>query len=100
MNEHIAAVLPADPRPAEALAPLVAEPLATAAMPVRSTAEIQAIDRAFVADKEHNDAIAGLMGLYLSAPWLADLLADHFRTPPDEDEDTRRPRLDSDPHEH
>jgi hypothetical protein len=102
MSEHVPAILPVDYRPIEVIAPLVAQaPPATSAMPAHSAEEIRAVDRAFVTDKEQNDAIAGLVGLYLSAPWLADLIADHFRTPPDEDEDARRPRLDGpEPHEH
>jgi hypothetical protein len=68
-------------------------------MPAHSPEEILAVDQAFVADKEKTDAIAGFMGLWLSAPWLADLIADHFRTPQAEDDEHRRKIAGSDPHE-
>lgn len=101
MNEHVPAVLPADPRPAEVLRPLVVEAPASHLMPAHTTEEIRAVDQAFVADKEQNDAVAGLIGLWLSAPWLVDVIADHFRTPPDEEEDDRQRTFDGpDPHGH
>jgi hypothetical protein len=101
MHDQVRAVLPVDARPPEALAPLIAEvPPATSAMPAHSAEEIHALDRAFVADKEQNDAIAGLMGLWLSAPWLVDVIADHFRTPADEEEQERRPSIGGPPHDH
>jgi hypothetical protein len=100
MNEHVPAVLPADPRPPEVLPPLVVEAPASQALPTHTTEEIRALDQAFVANKEQNDAVAGLIGLWLSAPWLADLIADHFRTPPDEEETCRRTGDGLDPHRH
>jgi len=100
MNEHVPAVLPSDPRPPEVLAPLAVEAPATSLMPCHSPEEIRAVDRAFVADTEKADAVAGFIGLWLSAPWLADLMADHFRTPPEEEENPERKLDGPEPHDH
>jgi hypothetical protein len=101
MNEHIPALLPPEPKPPEVLAPHVAEAPPSSLMPSHSTEEIRAVDQAFASNREHADAVAGFVGLWLSAPWLADLLADHFRTPPVEDPDDPHRKLDGpEPHEH
>ncbi len=91
MDQHDPAALFAQPHQAEEPAPLIADPAASHGLPEHTVEQIRAVDRAFVAG-EDQDAIAGLMGLWLSAPWLVDVLADHFRTPPDEEEDVPGPQ--------
>jgi hypothetical protein len=100
MNEHFPAALPAVPRPPELQVPLIAEAPPRQEIPVRTAEEIQAVDLAFVADREQHDAAAGLIGLWLSAPWVTEVIADHFRTPPEEDENHRRLGNCPNPHEH
>lgn len=102
MNEHVPALLPAEAQPAEVRAPLLAEESPPSSLPpAHSPEEIRAVDRAFVVDKEQNDAIAGFIGLWLSAPWLTGLIADHFRTPEEEEEpDLHRTLEGPEPHGH
>ncbi|MBY0528184.1 MAG: hypothetical protein K2R98_32615 [Gemmataceae bacterium] len=68
--------------------PLVLPP--TAEQPPPSQERIQVVDQAFAGDRERADAIMGFVGLWLSAPWLGGLLADHFRVPEEEDDDPAR----------
>lgn len=88
MSEHISA-LPGANKPAVLLPPEVNR-TSPALVPPPSTEEIKAVDRAFVTEQEKVDAMAGLIGLWLTAPWLADIVADHFRTPPEEDDEEDR----------
>jgi len=80
---EVQSVVPFETRPPEVQRPLLEVPAVVQTPP--SAEQVHAVDLAFTADQEKTDAIAGLMGLWLSSPWLGDLIADHFRTPPDEE---------------
>jgi hypothetical protein len=83
MIDDIRAVVPVEARPPEVERAALELPVIAQAPP--SAEQVHAVDRAFTADQEKTDAIAGLMGLWLSAPWLGDLIADHFRTAPEDE---------------
>lgn len=89
MNEALSSILPSEQKPAVVLPPPAVEP-PSPALPPPSGADIRAVDRAFATEQEKTDAMAGLIGLWLSAPWLADLVADHLRKPAEEEEEEER----------
>jgi hypothetical protein len=52
---------------------------------------IRAVDHAFVSEQEKIDSTAALIGLWLTSPWLGDVIADHFRKPSDDEEEEVKP---------
>lgn len=81
-------------KPAILMPPKVVEPPPTVAAAPPTVDEVRAVDQVFASEQEKTDAVAGLIGLYLTTPWLGDLLADHFRKPrhqEDEDDDEAKP---------
>jgi hypothetical protein len=79
-------------------APLAQLPAPVQPAQAHNPDEIRAIDAAFTHNQDKTDHIIGLMGLWLSSPWLGDVLADHFRKPADEeDEVPHGPKIDEGP---
>lgn len=74
-------------KPAILMPPKVVEPPPTVAAAPPTVDEVRAVDQVFASEQEKTDAVAGLIGLYLTTPWLGDLLADHFRKPRNEEDD-------------
>lgn len=95
MIDEVAAVLPSDVRSVEVQQLPPVELPAVLHAPLANPEQIQAIDQAFVGNKDKTDAVAGLMGLWLSAPWLADLVADQFRPAAEAEDEMKEeePRL-------
>lgn len=84
-DEIVPALVWTNARAIEVVQQPLAEPPAPAAGGPNAE-QIHLLDAAFVSDPSRQDAMVGLVGLSLTAPWIGDLIADHFRTPPDEDE--------------